>query len=122
MGKTGAKGETLEQAKAINKSLSALRGVIEALNDVQKNPKSKTVVPYRESKLTYILKNSLGGNSKTCLIITCSPHPYNEVETYSTLKFGQAVRAIRQAAEINVEYTVPQLLKKLDVANEQVER
>jgi len=118
--KTGATGSTLEQAKSINQSLSTLRGVIDALNVKQNKPKSKIVVPYRESKLTYILKNSLGGNSKTCMIVACSPHPYNEVETLSTLNFALAVRSIKQKAEVNVEYTVPQLLKKLEEAEGEI--
>ena len=57
----------------INKSLTTLGKVITALTD-----KKASHVPYRESKLTRILSESLGGNSRTCLIITCSPAPYNE--------------------------------------------
>lgn len=57
----------------INKSLSALGMVISALTD----GKSKHI-PYRDSKLTRLLSESLGGNSKTCLVITCSPAPYND--------------------------------------------
>lgn len=71
--KTGAAGQTLEEAKMINKSLTTLGKVIYSLTD-----KKATHIPYRESKLTRILSESLGGNSKTCLIITCSPHPYND--------------------------------------------
>mmetsp|Transcript_16437 Transcript_16437/g.27876 ORF Transcript_16437/g.27876 Transcript_16437/m.27876 type:complete len:218 (+) Transcript_16437:362-1015(+) len=71
--KTGAQGQTLEEAKNINKSLTTLGKVIVALTD-----KKISHIPYRESKLTRILSESLGGNSKTCLIITCSPHPFND--------------------------------------------
>lgn len=71
--KTGAEGTLLEEAKMINKSLTTLGMVINALTD-----KKTTHIPYRDSKLTRILSESLGGNSKTCLVITCSPHPYNE--------------------------------------------
>jgi kinesin family protein 5 len=71
--KTGAAGQTLEEAKMINKSLTTLGKVIFALTD-----KKATHIPYRESKLTRILTESLGGNSRTCLIITCSPHPFND--------------------------------------------
>lgn len=81
--KTGATGQTLEEAKSINKSLTTLGQVINNLTDSK-----KTHIPYRESKLTRILQESLGGNSKTCLIITCSPSRYNEAETLSTLRFG----------------------------------
>jgi len=71
--KTGAAGQTLEEAKMINRSLTTLGKVITALTD-----KKIKHIPYRESKLTRILSESLGGNSKTCLIITCSPHPFND--------------------------------------------
>lgn len=83
VGKTGASGQTLEEAKGINKSLTTLGKVIVALTD-----KKASHIPYRESKLTRILTESLGGNSKTCLIVTCSPHPFNDAETLSTLRFG----------------------------------
>jgi kinesin family member 5 len=81
--KTGATGTTLDEAKMINKSLTTLGKVITALTD-----KKAQHIPYRESKLTRILQESLGGNSRTALIITCSPHPFNEAETLSTLRFG----------------------------------
>ena len=81
--KTEAKGSTLEEAKMINKSLSALGNVINALTDGK-----STHVPYRDSKLTRMLQESLGGNSKTSLIITCSPSIFNKDETVSTLRFG----------------------------------
>lgn len=74
----------------INQSLTTLGKVINALTD-----KKSSHIPYRESKLTRILSESLGGNSKTCLIITCSPHPYNELETVSTLRFGSRARNIK---------------------------
>ena len=64
--------------------------VITALTD-----KKITHIPYRESKLTRILSESLGGNSKTCLVVTCSPHPFNELETVSTLRFGTRARNIK---------------------------
>ena len=64
--------------------------VITALTD-----KKITHIPYRESKLTRILSESLGGNSKTCLVVTCSPHPFNELETVSTLRFGTWARNIK---------------------------
>jgi kinesin family protein 5 len=83
--------------------------VITALTD-----KKSTHVPYRESKLTRILSESLGGNSKTCLIVTCSPHPYNDTETVSTLRFGSRARNIKNAAKVNREYTIPELKKLLD--------
>lgn len=84
IGKTGATGETLEEAKKINQSLSTLGNCINALTKSKRG-----YIPYRDSKLTHILRESLGGNCKTTLIITCSPHKFNFDETVSTLKFGQ---------------------------------
>ena len=81
--KTGAEGLTLDEGKSINKSLTTLGMVINALTDGK-----STHVPYRDSKLTRVLQESIGGNSKTSLIITCSPSIYNEAETISTLRFG----------------------------------
>ena len=78
--KTGAKGQTLKEANKINKSLTTLGRVIKHLTDG-----ISTHIPYRDSKLTRVLQDSLGGNSKTCLIITCSPSSFNEEETVSTL-------------------------------------
>ena len=51
-------------------------------------------IPYRESKLTRVLQESLGGNAKTCLIITCSPSNYNEAESLSTLRFGLRAKVL----------------------------
>lgn len=113
--KTGAVGQTLEEAKNINQSLSTLGKVIVALTD-----KKIQHIPYRESKLTRILSESLGGNSKTCLIITCSPHPYNEQETLSTLRFGARARNIKNTPKVNREYSIPELKKLLAKAEENV--
>ena len=85
--------------------------VINALTD-----KKSTHIPYRDSKLTRILTESLGGNSKTCLIITCSPHPYNDQETLSTMRFGARARCIKNKPKINREYTIPELKKLLEAA------
>jgi kinesin family protein 5 len=104
--KTGAVGLTLLQARHTNKSLAALGAVAArarchapstqltlrllrpgaAGNVIQSLTEGKAHVPYRDSKLTRLLTDSLGGNSKTCLIITCSPSAYNLEETYSTLR------------------------------------
>lgn len=98
-----------QKKQNINKSLTTLGKVIVALTD-----KKATHVPYRESKLTRILSESLGGNSKTCLIITASPHPFNEAETLSTLRFGARARNIKNAPKVNKEYTIPELKKLLE--------
>ena len=81
--KTNVKGQQLEEAKNINKSLSSLGMVINALTSDKKEH-----IPYRDSKLTRILQESLGGNSRTSLIIACSMCSYNDKETLSTLRFG----------------------------------
>jgi len=99
--KTGATGLLFEEAKNINKSLTCLGSVINALTDGK-----STHVPYRDSKLTRILQESLGGNSKTSLIITCSPSIFNESETISTLKFGQRAKQIKNKAKVNKEFSV----------------
>uniref|UniRef100_A0A8C4RWZ7 Kinesin-like protein n=1 Tax=Erpetoichthys calabaricus TaxID=27687 RepID=A0A8C4RWZ7_ERPCA len=83
--KTGAEGAVLDEAKNINKSLSALGNVISALAECS------TYIPYRDSKMTRILQDSLGGNCRTTIVICCSPSSYNEAETKSTLMFGQRV-------------------------------
>ncbi|KAF9792784.1 kinesin heavy chain [Thelephora terrestris] len=115
VGKTGASGQTLEEAKKINKSLSALGMVINALTD----GKAK-YIPYRDSKLTRILQESLGGNSRTTLIINCSPSSYNEAETVSTLRFGIRAKSIKNTARVNAELSPMELkglLGKAQAAN-----
>ena len=111
VGKTGASGQTLEEAKKINKSLSALGMVINCLTD------SKTQhIPYRDSKLTRILQESLGGNSRTTLIINCSPSSYNDAETLGTLRFGMRAKTIKNKAKVNAELSPAELkamLKKI---------
>lgn len=89
--KTEVTGVNLEEAKMINKSLSALGNVINALTE----SKSGQHIPYRDSKLTRILQESLGGNSQTCLVITCSLSAYNDRETLSTLRFGNRAKNIK---------------------------
>jgi kinesin family protein 5 len=109
VGKTGAKGQTLDEAKTINKSLTALGLVINALTD------GKSLhVPYRDSKLTRVLQESLGGNSKTCLIITCSPSLFNEAETISTLRFGKRAKQIKNKPKINKEMSFSEMKQMLE--------
>ena len=115
VGKTGASGQTLEEAKKINKSLSALGMVINSLTDGK-----STHVPYRDSKLTRILQESLGGNSRTTLIINCSPNSYNAEETLGTLRFGVRAKAIKNKAKINAELSPTELKALLKKAQAQV--
>ncbi|KAG8720814.1 hypothetical protein FRC08_018017 [Ceratobasidium sp. 394] len=115
VGKTGASGQTLEEAKKINKSLSALGMVINALTDGKSSH-----IPYRDSKLTRILQESLGGNSRTTLIINCSPSSYNEAETLGTLRFGMRAKSIKNTARVNAELSPAELkglLKKSQTTN-----
>lgn len=114
VGKTGASGQTLEEAKKINKSLSALGMVINALTDGK-----STHVPYRDSKLTRILQESLGGNSRTTLIINCSPSSYNDAETIGTLRFGMRAKTIKNKAKVNAELSPAELKRQLKIAQNQ---
>eukprot|EP00041_Stephanoeca_diplocostata_P034802 m.1204873 g.1204873 ORF g.1204873 m.1204873 type:complete len:1126 (+) comp24582_c0_seq2:344-3721(+) len=86
--KTEATGQRLVEAASINKSLSALGQVFTALRQDQSH------IPYRNSKLTHILQDSLGGDAKTCVFINTSPAESNLPETLSTLQFGSAISKI----------------------------
>lgn len=83
---TGATGDRLKEGANINKSLSALGNVISALADLSMG-KKKVLVPYRDSVLTKLLQNALGGNSKTIMIAALSPADINYDETLSTLRY-----------------------------------
>eukprot|EP01052_Picozoa_sp_SAG31_P009514 SAG31_NODE_501_length_14835_cov_11.191979_1_plen_303_part_00 len=88
--KTRASGSVLTEAKNINKSLHALGSCINALS------KDKGHVPFRDSKLTRILQESLGGNCKTTVIIACSPASTEVAETVSACRFGQRAKQVRK--------------------------
>ena len=113
--KTGAIGETLEEAKKINLSLSSLGNVIHALTSKSDH------IPYRDSKLTRILKESLGGNYKTSLIVSCSPHSYNIEETISSLQFAQRVKTIKNNVKVNIKYSYEQLQQMVYKLNKKLE-
>lgn len=115
VGKTGATGQTLEEAKKINKSLSALGMVINSLTDGKSSH-----IPYRDSKLTRILQESLGGNSRTTLIVNCSPSSYNDAETLSTLRFGMRAKSIKNKAKVNAELSPAELKAMLGKARTQI--
>lgn len=103
--KTGATGKVMEEAKNINRSLSCLGMVINHLTE------GKTHIPYRDSKLTRLLSDSLGGNSKTCIIVTASPCIYNIEETISTMRFGTNCKRVKNKAKVNQELSVAQYKK-----------
>ena len=115
IGKTGASGQTLEEAKKINKSLSALGMVINSLTDGKSSH-----IPYRDSKLTRILQESLGGNSRTTLIINCSPSSYNDAETLGTLRFGMRAKSIKNKAKVNAELSPAELKMMVAKAKTQI--
>lgn len=107
---TGATGKRLEESKNINKSLSCLGNVIAALTD----PKNRTHIPYRDSKLTRLLKDSLGGNCKTTMMVMISPAPEAFSESLSTLKFATRAKKIRNDPKINEDVDQRALLRKYE--------
>ncbi|KAL3626647.1 hypothetical protein CASFOL_030196 [Castilleja foliolosa] len=96
---SGAEGDRLKEAANINKSLSTLGLVIMSLVDLAQGKHRH--VPYRDSRLTFLLQDSLGGNSKTTIIANVSPSICSANETLSTLKFAQRAKLIQNNAKIN---------------------
>ncbi|CAH3031146.1 unnamed protein product [Pocillopora meandrina] len=94
--KTGATGERLKEATKINLSLSALGNVISALVDGK-----STHVPYRDSKLTRLLQDSLGGNARTVMVANIGPASYNFEETITTLRYANRAKNIKNKPKIN---------------------
>lgn len=111
--RTGAKGQNLEEAKKINLSLSSLGQVINSLTDP-----TATHIPYRDSKLTRILQESLGGNSRTTLIINISPAVASAAETISTLRFGARAKKIKNTAHVNSEPSIEMLKARVKMLEE----
>ncbi|XP_061620490.1 kinesin-like protein KIF1C isoform X1 [Phyllopteryx taeniolatus] len=99
---SGAKGTRLKEGANINKSLTTLGKVISALADMQSSKKRKSdFIPYRDSVLTWLLKENLGGNSRTAMIAALSPADINYEETLSTLRYADRAKQIRCNAIIN---------------------
>lgn len=114
--KSGASGNRLKEAARINLSLSSLGNVISALVD------SKTVhIPYRNSKLTRLLQDSLGGNSKTVMFANIGPASYNYDETVSTLRYANRAKNIQNVVRIN-EDPKDALLRKFQLEIEHLKR
>ena len=97
--KTGATGARLKEGSKINLSLSALGNVISALVDGINNARSH--IPYRDSKLTRLLQDSLGGNTKTLMVAAISPADYNYDETLSTLRYANRAKSIKNKPTVN---------------------
>uniref|UniRef100_A0A671NGP2 plus-end-directed kinesin ATPase n=1 Tax=Sinocyclocheilus anshuiensis TaxID=1608454 RepID=A0A671NGP2_9TELE len=97
---TGAKGTRLKEGANINKSLTTLGKVISALAEVKKK-KVESFIPYRDSVLTWLLRENLGGNSRTAMVAALSPADINYDETLSTLRYADRAKQIRCNAVIN---------------------
>ncbi|KAI3924459.1 hypothetical protein MKW98_032660 [Papaver atlanticum] len=110
---SGAEGERLKEATNINKSLSTLGLVIMNLVNIS-NGKSLHV-PYRDSKLTFLLQDSLGGNSKTTIIANISPANCNSLETLGTLKFAQRAKFIKNNAIVNEDASGDVLTMRIQI-------
>ncbi|KAL5021850.1 hypothetical protein ScPMuIL_001005 [Solemya velum] len=142
---TGATGDRLKEGANINRSLSALGNVISALADLSMgkkkimvpyrdsvltkllqnalggNSKKKIMVPYRDSVLTKLLQNALGGNSKTVMIAALSPADINYDETLSTLRYADRAKKIQNKAVIN-ENPLDKLIRELKEENEKLKK
>lgn len=118
---TGATGDRLKEGANINKSLSALGNVISALADLSMGTKKKIMVPYRDSVLTKLLQNALGGNSKTIMIAALSPADINFDETLSTLRYADRAKKIKNKAVVN-ENPLDKLIRELKEENERLKK
>jgi len=122
-GKTGATGDRLVEGGHINKSLSALGNVINALS-TNATKKKKLLVPYRDAVLTHLLKNSLGGNAKTTMIAAISPADTNYQETLSTLRYADRAKNIQNVAIVNEdanEKLIRQLREEMEALRRQLQ-
>ena len=115
MSKAGVEGNTmLKEAQNINKSIMTLGMVINSLSKGEKH------IPYRDSKLTRVLQESLGGNSLTYLIINCSSNMLNQTETLNSLRFGQRAKLIKNKVVANTQQSVKELMMLLKKAQEKI--
>ncbi|KAF7810243.1 kinesin-like protein KIN-UA isoform X1 [Senna tora] len=107
--KSGSEGHTLEEAKSINLSLSALGKCINALAE------NSAHVPFRDSKLTRLLRDSFGGTARTSLVITIGPSPRHRGETASTIMFGQRAMKVENMVKLKEEFDYKSLARRLDL-------
>jgi hypothetical protein len=107
---TGATGKRLDECKKINQSLSALGNVIAALTETR----SRSHIPYRDSKLTRLLEDSLGGNCKTTMMAMVSPAYSSFAESLSSLKFANRAKNIKNNAQINEDVDERALLRRYE--------
>ena len=107
VGKTNATGQTFDEGKKINLSLTALGSVIDALSSNRKH------IPYKDSKLTRLLADSLGGNTKTVMFANISPASYNYDETLGTLRYASRAKLIKNAPRVNEDPKIT-LLKQYE--------
>ena len=117
LSKTQAQGQALKEAQKINLSLTTLGRCIKALSG-----KAGEHVPFRESKLTMILKESLGGNSKTCLIVTGSMRKVHLEETVSSLQFAERAKMVKTAAKSNVKRSPEEMEVMVEQMREEIAR
>merc|ERR1719189_3090599 len=114
---TGAQGDRLKEGAAINQSLSSLGNVIHALAEQSEGKKVR--IPFRDSALTKLLQNALGGNSKTIMIAAVSPADINYEESLSTLRYADRAKQIKTKAVVNEDPT-DKLIRELKEENERL--
>ncbi|KAH7669081.1 Plus-end-directed kinesin ATPase protein [Dioscorea alata] len=107
--KSGSDGHTLEEAKSINLSLSALGKCINSLAE------NNAHVPFRDSKLTRLLRDSFGGTARTSLVVTIGPSPRHRGETASTIMFGQRAMKVENMVKLKEEFDYKSLCRRLDI-------
>jgi len=113
---TGAQGLTAKQGMMINKSLFSLGAVIQKLS------RGASYIPYRDSVLTKVLQDALGGNSKTTLIVAASYHSLSREETLSSMRFAKSCKTIKNKAKANILHSTKELYMKIQRLEEEIER
>ena len=111
--KTNSTGQTLKEAQYINTSLFFLEMVIVALHEKSKRGKDNTHIPYRNSMMTSVLRDSLGGNARTVMVATISPEEGQTNESVSTCHFAQRVALVKNCAYINEELEPKLVIRRL---------